>query len=143
MSCVSEFSRLFRQKGFRVTSQRMAILHVLRHAGGHLTPRQIHRLSRLEVPGLTEPTVYRTLDFLARNGFAAAARTSKGRLVYELAGHGHHHLTCRNCGRTLEIPAGSLRRMYRQIESDTGYRLDDNHLSLMGLCPQCRELQRS
>lgn len=38
MSCVSEFAPEFRAQGFRMTPQRMTILHVLRHAGGHLTP---------------------------------------------------------------------------------------------------------
>jgi Fur family ferric uptake transcriptional regulator len=126
-----------------MTSQRMTILHVLRHAGGHLSPIQIYSLARKENPRLTEPTVYRTLDFLARNGFALAAHTPNGRLVYELADRRHHHLLCRKCGGTVEVTNELLGRMYRQLESSTGYRLDPNHLTLIGLCSQCRQLERS
>lgn len=143
MSCVTEFAPLFRKKGFRMTSQRMAILHTLRHAGGHLSPTQIYQLSRQEMPGLTEPTVYRTLEFLARNGFAQAAHTANGRLVYELAEHGHHHLVCRSCGGTMQVSAARLGRMYRQLETSTGYRLDPSHLTLVGLCPACQKLERN
>ena len=91
MSCATEFIPRFRQAGFRMTSQRMAILHVLRHADGHLSPTQIFRLSLKEFPGLTEPTIYRTLEFLVRNGFALSTHTPSGKIVYELAGHRHHH----------------------------------------------------
>ncbi len=125
-----------------MTSQRMAILHTLRHADGHLAPTEVYRLARAEMPGLTEPTVYRTLEFLARNGFAMAAHTPNGRLVYELAARGHHHLVCRNCGGTTEVAADQLGRMYRQLETSTGYRLDLNHMTLVGLCPACQKLER-
>lgn len=143
MSCVSEFAPLFHKKGFRMTPQRMAILHVLRHAGGHLSPTQIFKLSRQEVPRLTEPTVYRTLEFLARNGFAMAAHNANGRLVYELAERGHHHLVCRGCGGTLEVSEAQLGRVYRQLETSTGYRLDPHHLTLVGLCPGCQKNERN
>ena len=55
-----------------MTSQRLAILHVLRHAGTHLSPAEVYRLAKQEFPGLTEPTVYRTLEFLAENGSGAS-----------------------------------------------------------------------
>ena len=143
MSCVNEFVPLFREKGFRMTSQRMTILHVLRHAGGHLSPTQIFSLSRKENPRLTETTVYRTLEFLARTGFAVAMHTANGRLVYELSDHRHHHLVCRRCGGTLELDGKRLERLYRGLESSTGYRLDANHLTLFGLCPACQKLERN
>ena len=70
MSCSSDYAAQLRARGFRMTSQRMAILHVLRHEGMHLSPVEVHRKALKELPGLTEPTVYRTLEFLAENGLA-------------------------------------------------------------------------
>ncbi len=126
-----------------MTPQRMAILHVLRHAGGHLSPTQIYRLSLKEFPGLTEPTIYRTLEFLVRNGFALSTHTPNGKIVYELAGHRHHHLVCRRCGGTLEVSNSLPARLYHQLEASTGYQLDSNHLTLFGLCPQCQSVERN
>ena len=143
MSCVSEFTPRFRQRGFRMTPQRMAILHVLRHAGGHLSPTQIYRLSIKEFPGLTEPTIYRTLEFLVRNGFALASYTTTGKIFYELVGRHHHHLVCRNCGGLVEVPGSLPARLYHQLEASTGYRLDSNHMTLFGLCPQCQSVERN
>ena len=126
-----------------MTSQRMTILHVLRHAGGHLSPSRVFELSRRELPSLTEPTVYRTLEFLARNGFAVAFQTGNGKLAYELAEKQHHHLVCRRCGRTLEVTDRSLGAVYRELEISSGYRLDTGHLTLFGLCPACQGMPRS
>jgi len=138
MTCSTSYIPQLRARGFRMTPQRMTILHVLRHAGGHLSPTQVYNLSCKELPSLTEPTVYRTLEFLALNGFALAAHVGNGKFVYELAESNHHHLICRNCGSTLEIEHAPLGRLYKQLESSTGYKLDSSHVTLFGLCKNCQ-----
>lgn len=143
MSCNSEYAPWFHEHGFRITPQRMAILHVLREAGGHLSPIQIHRRSQAELPRLTEPTVYRTLEFLTRHGLVRFTSLAGGKAVYELAGREHHHLVCRNCGRTVEVSHALLGALYRELEAVTGYRLEPGHASLFGLCPECQETSRS
>src|ERR1700690_1908034 len=98
MSCSVIYAPQLRASGFRMTSQRMAILHVLHHAGTHLSPTEIYKKARRDVPGLTEPTVYRTLEFLAKNQVVMPAPMGNGKLVYEIAGRSHDHLICRSCG---------------------------------------------
>lgn len=143
MRYIAEYSPWFREHGFRMTSQRLAILRVLRSAGGHLSPGQIYEQSRDELPGLTEPTVYRTLEFLTRNGLARSSHLANGKTVYELAGREHHHLVCRRCGRTVEVEHASLGPLYLELESASGYKLDPGHVSFFGLCPQCQGITRS
>jgi Fe2+ or Zn2+ uptake regulation protein len=65
MTCYSEYIPQLHSRGFRVTTQRMAILHVLRHSRTHLSPTKVYELACRDLPGLTETTVYRTLEFLA------------------------------------------------------------------------------
>ena len=138
MTCSTSYIPQLRARGFRMTPQRMTILHVLHHPGGHLSPTQVYELSRKQLPTLTEPTVYRTLEFLAANGFALAAHIGNGKFVYELAESNHHHLICRNCGKTLEIDHAPLGKLYNQLESSTGYKLDSRHVTFFGLCPDCQ-----
>jgi hypothetical protein len=73
MTCGSQYAPQLRARGFRMTSQRLAILHVLCHAGTHLSPSEVYKQAKQDLPGLTEPTVYRTLEFLAENGLARPA----------------------------------------------------------------------
>jgi Fe2+ or Zn2+ uptake regulation protein len=121
-----------------MTPQRMAILHTLRHAGGHLSPTEVYEQARRDQPGLTESTVYRTLEFLAENGFALVAHVGGGKLVYELTEENHHHLICKKCGKTVAVDYATLTPLYEQLLSSTGFRLDSSHVTLFGLCPDCQ-----
>jgi Fur family ferric uptake transcriptional regulator len=116
----------------------MAILHTLHHAGTHLSPTEIFDTVKKELPGLTEPTVYRTLEFLAENGLARPALKGNGHLVYEIARHEHHHLICRNCGKEAEVEHTLLKDLYQKLESTSGYKLTDSHITFFGLCADCK-----
>ena len=138
MSCASLYIPELHARGFRMTPQRMAILHVLHHSGQHLSPAEVYAQARREVPGLTEPTVYRTLEFLAENGLAHPAHVGNGHLVYEISAKDHHHLICRSCGKEAEVEHARLEKLYRDLEAASGYRLTDSHVTFFGLCPDCR-----
>jgi Fe2+ or Zn2+ uptake regulation protein len=139
MSCASDYAPQLRSRGFRMTSQRSAILHVLRHAGTHLSPQEVYQQAKRDLPGLTEPTVYRTLDFLAENGFARPAQTGNGHLRYQIAGDDHHHVVCRRCGDEVEIEHALLENLYRELESTSGYLRIDSHMTFFGICPNCQK----
>lgn len=139
MSCATEYTSQLRARGYRMTSQRLAILHVLHHSDGHLSPAAVFEKAHNELPGLTETTVYRTLEFLAENGLARPTHMGSGHLVYEIARHEHHHLKCRVCGDELEVEHTLLTSLYKQLETVSGYRLTDSHLTFFGLCPTCQK----
>ncbi len=125
-----------RSRGYRITPQRIAILEALSQARQHLSPGEVLRRARSTLPGLTEPTVYRTLDFLAGEG--VILRTFfNGSVMYELA-EPHHHLVCRSCGAVAEIDHSVLEALYARLRAETGYVVDDAHLTLTGFCPACR-----
>ena len=141
MTCTSEYAPHLRGLGFRVTSQRMAILHVLRHSRGHLSPLEVYARARRSLPGITQPTVYRTLEFLSANGLAWQTNLANGHLVYELAERNHNHIVCRECGNQVEIDPRLLEGAYRNLEAITGYSVEQHHVNLSGLCPRCREVK--
>lgn len=139
MSCASSYSPQLRARGYRMTPQRLAILHVLHHSGKHLSPTEVYEKAHKELPGLTEPTVYRTLEFLSENGLVHPAHMGRGHLVYEIAGHDHHHLVCRECGNEMEVQHKLLKSLYHQLESASGYRLFDSHMTFFGICSDCQK----
>ncbi|GAB4423753.1 MAG: Fur family transcriptional regulator [Anaerolineales bacterium] len=139
MSCADQYTPQLRARGFRMTPQRMTILHVLHHAGAHLSPTEVFARAKETLPGLTETTVYRTLEFLAENGLARPAHVGSGKLVYEIAHSDHHHLICRKCGDEIQIDHTSLEEVYSQLEFQSGFRFIDSHVTFFGLCPACQE----
>ena len=128
-----------RSRGFRMTPQRLVVLRILDHAGRHLTPIEIFQQVQQEMPGMTEATVYRTLSFLSAQGMVLPAHIGSGQLVYEMAGHAHHHLICRNCGATHEIDHTLLEALYQQFQASTGFCIDSVHVTFFGLCPNCQQ----
>ena len=130
---------LLHRRGFRMTPQRLVILRILDQAGRHLTPMEIYQQVQQEMPGMTEATVYRTLSFLSAQGLVLPAHIGNGQLVYEMAGHAHHHLICRNCGATQEIDHTLLQALYQEFQESTGYCIDSVHVTFFGLCPTCQQ----
>ena len=141
MTCYIEYIPQLHSRGFRVTSQRMAILHVLHHSRTHLSPTEVYERARHDLPGLTEPTVYRTLEFLAQNDLVRSTQTGNGHLMYEIAGSDHHHLVCTECGAEVEIEDALFKSANAKLESFTGYMLKNNHITLFGLCPKCQKAE--
>ncbi len=117
------------------TPQRVAILRVLLQADEHLTPTEIVRRVQSTQPGITEPTVYRTLNFLASQGLILRT-LAQGNVVYELA-EPHHHLVCRQCGATVDIAQEMFAPLYAHPRDITGYQVDGTHLVFTGLCSKC------
>ncbi len=138
MSCSQPFAEQLQQRGYRMTSQRHAILHVLKSSGGHLSPAQVFERAHASAPGMTETTVYRTLEFLAENDIVQSRMTGGGHLVYEIAEAGHDHLVCRLCGREVEIRRERLQPLYADLEASTGFREINSHITFFGLCPDCQ-----
>lgn len=134
---------VLRAQGHRITPQRMAILRVLKSARGHLSPAEIYEKVAPELPGMTEATVYRTLNFLAEQGLVLVAHVGHGQLVYEIADHDHHHLICRACGRTQEVDHEALKTLYMNFLEKTGFRIDTIHTTFFGLCPDCQKSSTS
>lgn len=128
-----------RARGFRLTPQRLAILRVLNQVGTHRTPQEVYNLALKEIPGITEATVYRTLNFLAVQGLVLEAHVGNGQLVYECADQIHHHLVCRVCQATCTVDYTDLQGVFRELEQKTGYQIDSRHVTLLGLCPGCRD----
>jgi len=122
-----------------MTPQRMAIIHVLHHVGTHLSPTDVFARVKENLPGLTEATVYRTLEFLVENGLAHSAHIGSGHLVYEIARQDHHHLICRKCGSEVQIDHARLEKVYNKLESISGFRFIDSHVTFFGLCPECQD----
>jgi Fur family transcriptional regulator, ferric uptake regulator len=138
MSCTKELEELLRARGFRMTPQRHAIMHILKASNQHLSPAQVYEEAQKTVSGITKATVYRTLEFLAEAGVLQPALNGYRHLVYEIAGHEHHHIICNSCGATFGVEHDLLQDLFEELEARSGYQMSVNHLSFFGLCPKCK-----
>lgn len=78
--------------GLKVTPQRIAVLSALIKLNYHPTAEEIYREVVQTIPGLSQATVYNTLDVLVLRGIAARIATSSDIMRYDLVDQPHHHL---------------------------------------------------
>ena len=88
-------------------------------------------------------TVYRNLNTLAGDGVLETIKPPDGTALYrecESLEH-HHHLRCRNCGRTEDFVLDGLEDQLEKVAQRLGFSKVNHLLELDGLCSQCHQAQ--
>lgn len=122
----------------RATRQRAAVSSILDEIDDFRSAQDIHAIlrSRGDSVGLT--TVYRTLQALADAGKVDVLRTGDGESVYRRCSTSHHHhLVCRNCGRTVEVEGPAVERWAEKIGAQHGFVRVTHNVEVFGTCPDC------
>ena len=131
-----------RKRGFKLTSQRRAIIDVLSGSEEHLTPADIHAKLRHKHPGVGLVTVYRTLELLQGSGLLCEVHIGDSCHSYlkrKRPGEHHHHLVCHDCGRVVDFTDCELDKLEKRLARDTGFIINRHLLEFMGRCQRCQE----
>lgn len=130
-----------RSRGLRWTPQRRILVEVLADTDGHVTGAELVERCRAVAPDTIPSTVYRTLDVLEELGVVRHSHGSDGREEFHvLPAAEHAHLYCRGCGGTWELAAGheAVIETVAAFDRRQGFMVDVSHLSVTGLCANCR-----
>jgi Fe2+ or Zn2+ uptake regulation protein len=125
-----------RDRGQRVTSQRLVIGRLLRELDRHVTAEEVLRRASQQLPGVSLPTVYATLDLLAELGEARRVSVG-GPVLYDPRAEDHAHLRCRECGAVtdLDIPVDTSSAL--AAARAAGFAPDGAELVVEGRCAVC------
>jgi Fe2+ or Zn2+ uptake regulation protein len=125
-----------RERGQRVTSQRLVIGRLLRELDRHVTAEEVLRRASEQLPGVSLPTVYATLDLLAELGVARRVSVG-GPVLYDPRVQDHAHLRCRVCGRVedLEVDVDTARAL--RAAKRAGFEAEGAELVVEGRCADC------
>jgi Fur family ferric uptake transcriptional regulator/Fur family peroxide stress response transcriptional regulator len=126
-----------RERGLRVTSQRVVIHRTLCAQAQHMTAEQVLESVSGVLPGTSLPTVYATLELFEELGLVRRLGTGTGAVLFDSRVEPHAHTVCRRCGATtdLECAPASERALGRARES--GFVPDHAQLVVWGLCERC------
>jgi Fe2+ or Zn2+ uptake regulation protein len=133
----SALATALRERGQRVTPQRLAIARVLSDLARHVTAERVHAEVSARMPGVSLPTVYATLDLLEELGLARRVATDGGAVVYDPRTDEHHHLVCRGCGAIMDVDAPVDTAGVKDAARATGFVPDASQVVLRGLCAEC------
>ena len=84
-------------------------------------------------------TVYRTIDFLLKNGIITRLEFGEGKFRYELNKTHHHHLVCQNCGKVEDVEGVFVEELEKKIRSKKGFLIKSHSLEFFGLCQNCQK----
>jgi Fur family ferric uptake transcriptional regulator len=129
-----------REVGYRLTPQRMMILAAIYQSQGHTTAEAIHEKVTEQYPFVDISTVYRTLQLLKKLRLITETNLGEGVVEYELSERGrHHHLVCRQCGKTAALDHSYLKPLADRLEEAYGFQADLEHFAIFGLCAVCQD----
>jgi len=138
---LEELTQKLRQRGYRLTPQRMAVLKILAHSDGHPSVEHIHDRVKADFPMTSLGTVYKTITMLKdmgevlELGFSNDSNRYDGNKPYP-----HPHLICIQCKKIIDPEIDALVELPEEVSKKTGYQIVTHRLDFYGVCPQCQEL---
>ncbi|MEU6750023.1 Fur family transcriptional regulator [Spirillospora sp. NPDC046719] len=128
----------------RATRQAEAVGQALADLPEFRSAQDIHAELRRRGERVGLATVYRHLQALHQGGAVDALRDETGEMLYRRCDTGahHHHLTCRSCGRSIEVEAAAIERWAERVAAEAGFAEVDHTVEVFGLCPDCARTKR-
>lgn len=134
MSCIATL----KERGLKLTPQRMLIVDVIHNAKGHLTAEEIIGYVQSKMPGVNKSTIYRTLDLLEQAGCVYKSALGDEFIYHHTEEGHHHHLVCRQCGKTIDCDEDLFASVQRSLRDKYSFRVEFKHVVMSGVCEECR-----
>jgi len=131
--------QLCRERGVRMTEQRLAVLRLLcasdRPLGAYDLLEQLRGLVKNPAP----PTVYRALDFLLEQGLVHKLESLHAYIGCTHPDHPHasQFLICSDCGEVNEVEDPAVTRSLDAAGEALGFHTQRPVVELLGTCAEC------
>ena len=133
----TEPTDLLRDRGIQVTAQRLAVLRVVA-AQPHITADGVAEAVRAEIGAISKQSVYDALSLLASERLIRRIQPAGSPARFESrVGDNHHHVICRDCGKTSDVDCAVGAAPCLTAVDDLGYQIDEAEVIYWGRCPEC------
>ncbi len=129
---------LLREKGFKVTPQRLAIYKVLANSKAHPSAETIFQQLQPYYPTMSLATVYKTVEILKEIGLIQVLNAGEDSFRYDADTSMHPHIRCLQCGRVDDLHDIDIAAFIGQVTEKTAYRLTGQQFYFYGYCPVCQ-----
>jgi Fe2+ or Zn2+ uptake regulation protein len=121
-----------------LTPQRETVLRVIRESENHLTASEIYEAARRLRPTISYATVYNSLHYLKGSGLIREIHFGNAASRYDRETGRHDHAMCTRCGKLVDFDLDLTNDLMRAAARRSGFKAETVHLTLHGLCPDCR-----
>ena len=133
----AELTAVLHSRGQRVTPQRLIVHRLLRAGPQHLTAEELLGRSRAQLPNVSLPTIYATLDLFEELGVIRRVPGTGPAQVYDSRADRHHHLRCVRCGGVSDLEADVDLAGVAGAARGQGFVPDRVEVTVSGVCADC------
>jgi Fe2+ or Zn2+ uptake regulation protein len=132
-----ELSAVLRQRGQRVTSQRLVMNRALGELNTHVTADELLAAVEDRLPNVSLPTVYSTLELFEDLGLVRRIGVRHGAHLYDPRPEPHDHMVCDRCGKVEDLDGGVVLSRALERARKGGFTPKRAEVLINGLCSDC------
>jgi len=126
-----------RERGLRVTSQRVVVHRALRELDRHVTADELLDAVSERLPNVSLPTIYATLDLLEDLSMVRRVQRA-GATLFDPRTDPHHHLICDECGSIEDLDSALDTSAVERAAQRRGFSQARVEAVVHGRCASCR-----
>lgn len=131
MNLIEEFESRAKAEGYKVTSQRVALVEELARSNDHPTAEELLNRVRKKCPRYTSASIYRTLNVLEKLGLILRHNFKGGTARIEAVTETHHnHLIDVESGDIVEFRGKRIEALQHEMAERLGYEVIDYKLEI-------------
>jgi Fur family transcriptional regulator, peroxide stress response regulator len=134
---VEDLREICRQRGLRVTPQRIEVFREVVCSSEHPPVDVILKRVRKRIPNISLDTVYRILYWLEDEGLISRVQMASERVRFDGNASCHHHFVCSQCGEIRDFLSDDVEQLQLPDEVRSWGRIEDRHLQVRGTCQTC------
>lgn len=127
----------YKQIGFKLTPQRLAILDYLDGNTDHPSADEIYSDVSKRFPTMSFATVYNTLEALRGKGRILELTIDPDKKRFDPNTLPHNHLICLRCRQIVDIDAPFNLKLPERYSK--GFEITGSQIEFYGICPVCRK----
>jgi Fe2+ or Zn2+ uptake regulation protein len=129
-----QISAYLLKHGVRPLQKRVKIMSYLVSKRNHPTVDMIYSDLIHEINGLSKTTIYNVLNLFVQSGVALALNIEGNEVRYDADTSDHGHFKCKICTGVLDF---RIRKEELPNPMLDGFRIDERHYYLKGVCSFC------
>jgi len=133
----SSIIEALRKKGYKATSQRIAICRLALRNRDHPSAQRIYNEVRPVHPTVSLATVYKSLHVLKELRLVQELAFAEGETRFDSHIEPHANLVCRKCGNISDVDDPVTREMVTRVAARARFTLIGQRLDIYGICEKC------
>lgn len=131
---IVELTPFLKERGLRITPQRISILKAIIALNTHVTVDAIHK----QLPNMSLATIYNNVKLFVKLRILSELPYGDGLSKYELYQTSHYHVICKLCGKIKDFNYPVLKEVEHLGSNLTQFKISSHQLEFYGLCQSCQ-----